>query len=70
MRYIDIADEHLSGNLRFEKPSRVGNEYIEHFQIIFQQVCGLVTCWEVVVHHLRPVFGVMDGVLSQTHRGT
>lgn len=35
-------------------------------KIIFHKVRAPVTCWEVVVHHLRPACSMMDGVRLQT----
>lgn len=57
----------LFAGYKFEKLNTGETEYIEHFQIILHKVRGPVTCWEVVVHHLRPVYSMMDGMLVQTH---
>lgn len=57
----------LFAGYKFEKLNTGETEYIEHFQIILHKVRGPVTCWEVVVHHSRPVYSMMDGMLVQTH---
>lgn len=69
MRYINIANGYLAG-YKFEKLSTGKLNRLSISQIIFHEVHGPVTCWEVVVHHLRPVCSMMDGTLSQTHWGT
>lgn len=56
--------------LQFEKLSTGKLNILSISQIIFHKVRGPVTCWEVVVHHLRPVYSMMDGMLLQTHWGT
>lgn len=60
----------LFAGYKFEKLSTGKMDILSISQIIFHKVHGPVTCWEVVVHHLRPVHSMMDGMLSQTHWGT
>lgn len=57
----------LFAGYKFEKISSRKMNILSISQIIFHEVRGPVTCWEVVVHHLRPVYSMMDGMLSQTH---
>lgn len=54
----------------FEKLSTGKLNTLSISKIIFHKVRGPVTCWEVVVHHLRPVYSLMDDTLLQTHWGT
>lgn len=60
----------LFAGYKFEKLSTGKLNILSISQIIFHKVHGPVTCWEVVVHHLRPVYSMMDGMLLQTHWGT
>lgn len=48
-----------------KKAEQCKTDYFKDFRI-FRKVHGPVTCREAVVHHLRAVHGVMDGVLSHT----
>lgn len=55
---------------KFEKRSTGKLNILCISQIIFHKVRAPVTCWEVVVHHLRPAYSVMDGMRLQTLWGT
>lgn len=63
MRNITIANGCLVCSLQVLKSKAVGKlNILSISQIIFHKVRAPVTCWEVVVHHLRAVNSVMDGI--------
>lgn len=68
MCYINITNDTLFAGSKFEKLSTGKLNILSISWIIFHKVCGPVTCWEVVVHHLSAVYSMMDGMLLQTHR--
>lgn len=71
MRYIDIANGYLVCSLKVSKKRSAGKlNILSISQIIFHKVHAPVTCWEVVVHHLRPAYSMMDGMRLQTLWGT